>query len=164
VRSVVCRDEIEITSVWARDVVVSTEELLCFLTSRGLNKLETLEVDEMTLEVSDSRGLPARRRLVARRKKLATPEVAELLELREGERWRSTWKLDKGRDVAVIIGQGKRRVDESRIFAHVCFPELSRSHANLVERWGQQEFLSAQPCCWRIFQINSVAVDSTRRH
>jgi hypothetical protein len=89
VRSVACRDEMEIASVWARDVVVSMEELLCFLTSRGLNKPETLEADEITLEVSDSRELPGRRRLVARRKKLVTPDVTELLELMEGERWRS---------------------------------------------------------------------------
>jgi hypothetical protein len=78
-------------SAGIRDVVVSMEEMLGFLVSRGLKILETLDVDEITLEVSlKSFELPALRRLVARRKKLATPEATEVLELMEAERWRST--------------------------------------------------------------------------
>jgi hypothetical protein len=81
----------EIVSAWVRDVVVSTEEVLFFLVSRGLNILETLDVDEITLEVSlKSLEFPGLRRLVARRKKPATPEATELLELMEEERWMST--------------------------------------------------------------------------
>ena len=81
----------EIESAWVRDMVVSTEEMLGFLVSRGLVILETLDVDEITLEVSlKSFELPALRRLVARRKKLVTPEVTEIFEFIEEERWRST--------------------------------------------------------------------------
>ena len=113
----VCRDEMEIASAWVRDVVVNTEELLDFLVSWGLNILETLDVDEIMLDVSPrSFELAVVRRLVARRRKLATPEVTELLERTEGERWSSTWKFDNGRDVAGIVGQGWGRVDKSTGF------------------------------------------------
>lgn len=101
-----CRDEMEIASACICDAV-STEELLGLLERRGLNILETLDVDEMILEVSlESFELPCLRRLVARRKKLATPEATELFEATEEERWRSTWKFDNGRAVPVIIDKG----------------------------------------------------------
>jgi hypothetical protein len=144
----VCRDEMEIASACVRDVVVSTEALLGFLVSRGLNILETLDVDEMMLEVSlRSFELPALRRLVARRKKLATPEATELLELMEGERWTSTWKFDNGRAEPVTIGQGWTKVDNFTVFAHVCFLESSRSHVGGVQQREQQKLLLAQLRC-----------------
>jgi hypothetical protein len=65
--------------------------VLDFLVSRGLSILENFDVDDMTLEASlKSFGLAFLRRLVARRKKLATPDAIEFLEFMEEERWRST--------------------------------------------------------------------------
>lgn len=100
----VCREDIEMVSACVREVVVRTDELLDFLESPRLKRCDAVDVAENMLEVSlwsvEPDGV---RRLVARRRKLATPEVTEVLERMEGERLTSTWKFDNGRGIAVIV-------------------------------------------------------------
>lgn len=101
----VYRDEMDMVSPCACEVA-RTEELLDFLERPRLNILDVVEVDEKMLDVSlDLDGV---RPLVARRRKLVTPEVTDDLDRMEGERLTSTWKLDKGRDEAIFRSSVQR--------------------------------------------------------
>jgi len=93
------REDIDSVSGWTREVLVRTDELLDFFESgRGSRKKEVFDVADQTLAVSLV-SLEVDRRPVALLKRLVTPDAAEVFECMDVGRG-STWKFERGRDVA----------------------------------------------------------------